>query len=501
MHSLIGGKEHQLLLDAIKDHAIFMMDVDGLIISWNDGATRLKGFTKEDVIGQHYRMLFQPEDKEKKHPERGMQEALATGKFEEEWWRMKKDGSRFWAHVSLQPIFDEGGEHIGFAKVTSDITEQKRINDLNDFLMNEVTGYAIFLLDKGGKVSKWSKAAESIIGFKEEEVLGKSLSILYLDNAKGNGEREVQQHLAEALNDRYEEEGWKVRKDGSHFWANYIITPLHNKEEYVVLIRDLTDKRAFEQESKANTSLTTTNKQLERFASVISHELKEPIRKISVFSHMLKADSPAQGQLIDRILLSCNRATNLLESIVELAFVTHLKEPVEQDLNVVVKNVLDLLDEEVKEKGAVIKYHSLPRASFIPGQVELLVQNLIGNALRFCCTDGETPVIHIEGSIVPKEKLETQLLDTMRHSERYLQIKVTDNGIGFEQEYSSKVFDFFTRLHGLSEYEGTGVGLAICKRVAENHGGSIAAFSEKGKGTLIVITFPYNEAPGLPLSV
>jgi PAS domain S-box-containing protein len=490
MESAISEKEHQLLLDAIKDHAIFMMDTEGYISSWNEGAARLKGYEEAEVMGKHFRMLFRREDQYER-PDMEMKEALEHGKYEEDWWRLRKDGSLFWAHCILQPIFDDDKKHIGFAKITSDITQEKRANDLNDFLMNETTGYAIFLLDRKGKIAKWSKAAEDIIGYTEKEVAGKSLSIFYPGKNEQENRFAVERHLAKALNNRYEAEGWKVKKNGSLFWASYIVTPLHNKDGYVVMIRDLTDKRTFEQEHKVNTALTASNSQLEHFAFLSSHQLKEPVRKISVFCSMLEADSPRQAKLISKILKSCDRAREQLDDILQLSLIRPNKPLTKQDLNIVMENVLESLSETIREKHAVIECGTLPSAPVIPGQIEQLMQNLIGNSLKYCCTaDNAIPIIRVDAAVVQKENIDGELLNSMKHTEEYLQIRVQDNGIAFEQAHSTKIFDLFTRLHGV-DYEGTGIGLAICKRVAENHGGAIRAFSSEGEGTLFVLTLPY----------
>lgn len=491
MDSTISEKEHQLLLDAIKDHAIFMMDTNGHVVSWNEGAKRLKGFEPEDILGKHFRLLYLPEDQEGR-PEHGMKIALETGKFEEEWWRLKKDGSIFWAHVILQPIFDESKKHVGFAKVTTDRTEVKRINELNTFLMNEVTDYAIFLLDKSGNISLWSKAAEDIFGYAEQEVIGQSLTIIFPNGNDGNDKQHIRTHLSEALSGKYKDEDWKVRKGGSHFWASYVITPLYDKNGFVVMIRDLTEKRAYEQASKANIALAATNEALERFAHIASHDLKEPVRKISIFCQLLKSETPKQEKLIDKITNASTRMNNLIDDILDFSSNSKQQPYIKQDLNQILRNVLETLDEVIKEKGAIIKYTPLPSASVIPSQIEQLFQNLISNAIKFCCLDNQVPKINISGDIVPKEHLNAALLNQMMHSENYLQIKVQDNGIGFDQKYSSGIFDLFKRLHGNKEYEGTGLGLSICKKVVENHGGFISAVSEIGKGALFIVTLPYS---------
>lgn len=492
MESNLSEKEHQLLLDAIKEHAIFMIDTEGYIISWNEGAKRLKGYEEEEVMGKHLRMLFLPEDQVGR-PEREMKKALDTGKFEEEWWRLKKDGSKFWAHVILQPVFDEHNTHIGFAKITTDRTEQKRLNELNTFLMNQMAGYAIFLLDRKGKISNWSKAAESITGFTEEDALGKFLSMFYQAQKDSSIEPMIARQLAKALEDKYEDENWKVRKDGSYFWASYVIAPLHNKDGFVVMIRDLTEKKNLEQASKANLALEASNRELERFAYVVSHDLNEPIRKISILSDQLQGENPRQQGLVSRIHNACKRARALISDILQLSSLAHAKVFVEQDLTIILQNVLDSLSEQIREKQARVLYQPLPGASVITSQMEQLFQNLIGNAIKFCCAHDQPPLIQIEGRILEQNDVSEEVLNQVHLASRYLEIKVQDNGIGFEAEYATSIFDLFVRLHAKTEYEGTGVGLAICKKVAESHGGCITVYSEKGKGSLFVVTIPANQ--------
>lgn len=493
MDVTISAKEHQLLLDAIKDHAIFMMDTNGMIISWNEGAKRLKGFDEEDVLGQHFRMLFLPEDRAAGKPEHELREALETGKSEEEWWRLRKDGSRFWAHVILQPVFDDGGTHIGFAKITTDRTEQKRMDELNGFLMNEPAGYAIFLLDRQGRVAQWSRAAETLTGFSEAEALGRPLADFYVSDGNEPLHQLVERQLAAAAASRHEEEAWKRRKDGTYFWAVTVLSPLHNGNGFVVLWRDLTEKRSFEQAARANAALEASNKELERFAYVASHDLNEPLRKISIFCNMLEADNPKQADLIAKITAACTRAKSLIGDILHLSLLAHTKTFATTDLNLVLRNVVDSLQEQIREKEARIESSPLPAIAVIPSQIEQLFQNLVSNAIKFCCPDNQSPLVQVRGTVLPRAALPGELREALRPSDEYLRLEVQDNGIGFQQAQSANIFELFTRLHNKSEYEGTGVGLAICKKVAESHGGHITAFSEKGKGTLFVVTLPMSQ--------
>ncbi|MBT1704930.1 sensor histidine kinase [Chryseosolibacter indicus] len=487
MESWIGEKEHQLLLDAIKEHAIFMMDKDGYIISWNEGARRLKGFNEDDVIGEHYRVLFLPEDREGR-PEHGMKMALNEGKFEEEWWRVKKDGSKFWAHVILQPIYDENKIHIGYAKITTDKTQQRRVDELNTFLMNEVAGYAIFLLDKNRKIAKWNKAAQMIFGYGEREILGKSMAIF--DTSDKNIHTVIDK-LFNNTNGKFESEGWSKKKDGSHFWASFIVSPLHNGDGFVVLLRDLTEQKAHDQTLKTNIALTASNTELERFAYVASHDLKEPIRKISTYCHLLKSETPHQATLIERIVNACTRVSTLIEDLLKFATLsgTHVFE--KQDLNILLRNTLDSISEVIKEKQAVVECDKLPTVRVIPSQIEQLFQNLITNAIKFCCAAPKTPRVAVRNFIIARQELAEADLSRMFPAERYLRLEVEDNGIGFSQQFSDSIFQLFHRLHEKNQFDGTGVGLSICKKVVENHGGIIKAFSKEGEGALFVITLPY----------
>ncbi|MCA1814625.1 MAG: PAS domain S-box protein, partial [Halobacteriales archaeon] len=244
------------LVDGVRDYAIYMLDAKGRVVSWNMGAERMKGYRPEEVLGQHFSLFF-PEDLRARHaPERELEQAAREGRFEEENWRVRKDGTRFWANVVLTPLRDSTGRLVGYAKVTRDLTEQKlsqealrQSEERYRLLIEGVQDYAIFLLDPAGLVASWNPGAERLLGYAARDILGKPFTTFYVpeDRTSDKPERELREAREEG---RYEEEGWRVREDGTRFWANVIVTPLFDAEGrlqgYAKVTRDLTASRAAE---------------------------------------------------------------------------------------------------------------------------------------------------------------------------------------------------------------------------------------------------------------
>ncbi len=254
----------QLLVDAVGDYAIFMLDPDGRIASWNTGAQRLKGWTAAEAVGRHFRMFYPAEQQESRHPEHELEVALAVGHYTEEGLRVRQDGSTFWAHVTITAVFDRSGRHVGFGKVTRDVTEQRaaaeslrRSEQRFRLLVEAVQDYAIFMLDADGFVSSWNEGAQRSKGYASDEVIGKHFRIFYPPEKQA--ERHPEHELTLALRDgRYEEEGWRVRKDGSRFWAHVTITAVHDPEGELVgfakVTQDVT-QRLLLQEEQARSAL------------------------------------------------------------------------------------------------------------------------------------------------------------------------------------------------------------------------------------------------------
>jgi PAS domain S-box-containing protein len=248
------------LVDAVTDYAIYMLDADGRVATWNPGAERIKGYTAAEIIGQHFERFYSPEDRLAGKPRRVLDMVRQTGHFEEENWRIRKDGSRFWASVVITAFKDDGGALVGFVKVTRDLTERRRSEEALRrseerlrLLIENVTDYAIYLLDPNGMVSTWNLGAERMKGYSAQEIIGRSFACFFPDDDRAAGKPELELALAREQG-RLEDEGWRIRKDGSRFWANAVLTPLRDHQQNLIgfakITRDLSARREAEEQAR-----------------------------------------------------------------------------------------------------------------------------------------------------------------------------------------------------------------------------------------------------------
>jgi PAS domain S-box-containing protein len=242
------------LVGAIADYAIYMLDRQGFIVSWNLGAEKIKGFSRDEILGQHFSRFFTPEDQAAKVPQKILDEARIEGRYESEGWRVRKDGRRFWANAILQALKDERGNLVGFAKITRDMSERLRAQQALQeserrfrMLVDGVIDYAIYMLDPSGLIVNWNSGAERLKGYDAEEIVGHHFSKFYTpeDRARGLPARVLATATTEG---RYEGEGWRVRKDGSRFWASVVVDAIRNErgelEGFAKVTRDITERRA-----------------------------------------------------------------------------------------------------------------------------------------------------------------------------------------------------------------------------------------------------------------
>ncbi len=369
-------------------------------------------------------------------------------------------------------------------------------------MVTEVSDYAIILLSPEGMIENWNKGAEKIKGYSASEIVGRSFSTFYTpdDQKRGLPGKLLDQARKTG---RATHEGWRVKKNGSKFWGYVVITTLHDDRNNVIgftkVTRDLTERKLAEDKlqenaerlEQQNLELERMNQELASFAYVSSHDLQEPLRKIKMFItriSQVETNLSESGQnYFSRIEHAANRMQSLIEDLLTYARTDTDQQKIEKtDLNVILSEVKSDLREKIEERHAEIKSAKLPVIDAVAFQFNQLLTNLIGNSLKFS-KDGASPKIEIRAEIINGNEIphHHQPADKKFHH-----IIFTDNGIGFEPRYNEKVFEVFQRLHGHGEYSGTGIGLAICKKIIANHGGFIRAEGKPGVGAEFHIYLP-----------
>jgi PAS domain S-box-containing protein len=495
-------ERYRLMVEGVHEYGIFLLDTKGYILTWNDGAARIKGYSPSEIIGKHFSTFYTAEDLKSEKPARELVIAIETGKYEEEGWRVRKNGSMFWANIVITALLNEQNKLVGFSKVTRDLTE-RRFNEESlrqseeryRSLVEQVIDYGIFLMDEKGRIASWNEGARRIKGYEASEIIGKYFSIFYPEEDLLNGKPANELKVARAEG-KYEEEGWRIRKNGTRFWASVLITAVYNNEGALIgfskVTRDLTERkeseralrdsferyrRLAEELKSTNAELMEANGELEQFTSIVSHDLQEPIRSIKSFLQLIemKLSSDASAELNTYIRKSIGAADRMRELILNLLQYAQLgkselaPEPV--DVNTLINESLQSLKGMIERSKAQITIEN--EVDFLPGdrvQLGQLIQNLVSNALKF--TETEFPRIRIR----------------VRREKQHVHFSVSDNGIGIAEGDLQKVFEIFRRLHTSKPYPGTGIGLAICKKIVDRHHGRIWPESEPGKGTTFHFT-------------
>jgi PAS domain S-box-containing protein len=475
-----------LLVDSVRDYAIFVLDPAGHVLTWNAGAERIKGYRPEEIIGEHFSRFYTQPDLDRRHPEEELRIAKAEGRYEEEGWRVRRDGTRFWANVVITALWEDG-ELVGFGKVTRDLTERRAAEQaLERFrrLVSGVTDYAIFLLDGTGHVATWNAGAERIKGYTAEEIVGEHFSRFYTQADKDREHPQDELRIA-AAEGKYEEEGWRVRKDGTRFWANVLITALYGEhgelEGFAKVTRDLTERRAAaESLQTAHAELEQANEELRIFSSAAAHDLREPLRTVQGFGELLvrrHADelSPQARRLLDQMIGNVGRMQELIDALLAFAR-SGVRELVVETVAVrpAVRRVVAGLTAAVDDRHADV-VDDVPEGAEVRADramLEVVLQNLLENALKFAGEDA--PRVRITGE----------------RRDGAWRVSVSDNGIGIAPKDQAVVFEPFRRLHGRLEYGGSGLGLATCRRALERQGGVLGLDSEPGVGSTFWFELP-----------
>lgn len=535
MHALYESQERFRMLSDQVPVIIWMTDVEGNCNYLNEQWQTLTGESPENGYGLRWLKRVHPE--ERAGVEQAWKEVFAGRGYFDRTFRFGtvKDGKTDWRilHATGSPWRDKEGRFSGYVGVLYDITlheqtrsellrqvkerttalasrneELRRFEESFHRMVDEIEDYSIVLLSREGTIENWNRGAEKINGYKGQEVIGKNFDILHTPEDRAN-------HLPARLIDeaarkgRVSHEGLRMRKDGSTFWAYIVITALHDDNNSIIgfikVTRDLTEIKAAEDQLKMtaieleakNNDLVKANQELASFAYVSSHDLQEPLRKIQTFSgRILEFEkdrlSEKATDYFNRIQNAASRMQALIQDLLAYSRTTSAERTFQlTDLNQLLLDVKSELREAIEEKNAVLEWSALPRLKVIPFQFHQLMTNIISNSLKFS-KPKVVPYVTISASVVSRDEVPgTMPVDT--GDKQYHHLMVADNGIGFDPAYSNKIFELFQRLHGRSEYRGTGIGLAICKKIVENHGGVIKARGELNKGATFHIFLPVRE--------
>lgn len=451
-------EEFRHLVDAVVDYAIFMFDPEGYVTSWNRGAEVIKGYRRDEIVGEHFSVFYPEADREAGRPSHLLEEAAANNHVEDEGWRVRTDGSQFWANVTITALHDEAGNIRGFAKVTRDMTERKQQRealkeekDRFQSMVQEVKDYAIFMLDQDGHIASWNAGARQIKGYQRDDILGEHFSTFYPDEAV---ESSVPDQLLETArtDGRVEHEGWRVRKDGSRFWADVVITALHDDDGDVrgfsKVTRDMTNRREYQQQLEHQTE------QMEELLRVVAHDLQKPVSVAQGNIELTKESGEATH--FETVETALDRMAAIVDEILDISEAGII---ISDTSPVALADVADRAWEMIETDAATLVMDELGTIKADEVQLQSIFENLLQNA-----------VIHGGGGAVTVGALENGFY-------------MADEGTGIPAEDRKKVLEY-----GYSTRDaGTGFGLSIVKTIVEAHGWTLAVAESVGGGARIEI--------------
>jgi PAS domain S-box-containing protein len=496
------------LLREVKDYAIYLLDPNGIVRTWNEGAHAIKGYTADEIIGQHFSTFFTPEDRADGRPARLLQAARADGRVEDQAWRLRKDGTRLWADVVITAIHDDYGEVQGFTKVTRDLTERRLAEELlrqseerSRLLIEGVKDYAIFMLDPEGRVLSWNAGAQRTKGYSADEIIGAHFSVFYPPelNSVGHPARELE--IARAVG-RYEEEGVRVRKNGERFWASVVISAVYEPgtdklRGFAKVTRDLTERR------KAEEAMRSASEQIDlerlraeearsalqmrdEFISVAAHELRTPLAALmlkvqsaqSLVSQHAMNNESSVARLSERLagaIAQVGRMSGLVQRLLDVSGIVAGRLALQLEptsMSRLAHQVVEDFRDTAATRGSAITVttQGAGEGRWDAARVEQVLINLISNAIKY--GRGQPIDVRVE-----------ETANTVR-------FVVRDQGLGIRAEDAERIFERFERAASVDQYSGLGLGLYIAKTIVDSHGGLIRVASAPGQGSMFIVELP-----------
>lgn len=501
----------ELLVQSVTDYAIYMLDPTGVIVSWNAGARRFKGYEADEIIGQHFSRFYTAEDQASGVPALALYTAEHDGRFEAEGWRVRKGDTRFWASVVIDPIRDPSGQLLGFAKITRDMTEQRSAREALRhseerfrLLVDSVTDYAIYMLDPVGTVTSWNRGAERCKGYSADEIVGQNFSRFYSEEDRIAGLPSRALHTAEQEG-RFEAEGWRIRKDGTRFWANVVIDPIRDPlgqlHGFAKVTRDLTERREAQRAlDEARDAIVQTQKMdaIGKLTGGVAHDFNNLLAVI-VGSLDLARQRMASGadisRYLDNAMAAAERGATLTQRMLAFARKQELKLQC-VDCIALVRDMADLLQTTLGS-GITIETRfplAMVPAHADPTQLELALLNLAVNARDAMLAKNPNGggTLTIETLSVAAHEVRAMDEDVLPVGD-YTALRVSDTGSGIPADVLAHIWEPFFTTKEVGK--GTGLGLSTVYGIIKQSGGFIFAESEPGKGAVFTIYLPVHNAP------
>jgi len=501
----------RLLVETNRDYAVYLLDPRGIVQTCNAGAQRITGFRADELVGRPFSLFYPQEQVGRGWPERELALAREQGSFEDEGWRVRKDGSRFWANVIVTPI-SQAGEVRGYSIMMRDLTERRhqeealrQSEERFRLLVEGVVDYAIFMLDPNGYIMTWNVGAQRIKGFSAEEIIGQHFSRFYPLDAIQGGWPEHELQVAAELG-RFEDEGWRVRKDGSQFRASVIITALRDERGHLrgfgKVTRDLSERRRvealetdgaqreqlLEAERSARIEAQRAVRIKDEFLATLSHELRTPLNAILGWAQILRKHTELKVDDLNRgaeaIERNARAQVQLIDELLDLSRIMagRIRLDVQRlALSEIVDGLIESMQPGAQAKGIHLEKIVKSTRELVsgdPSRLQQVMWNLMSNAIKFTPKGGRVQV-------------------TLQRRESQLEFSVSDTGIGIPPEYLPQVFDRFSQKDSSTgrSYGGLGLGLAIAKQLTELHGGTLTANSAgEGKGATFILALPISFA-------